>query len=204
MLVGSGIVWVFVPGLLSFARRIPADAQPLGDIFNERILKLAFGSLLLYALFSAILAPFSGITAIRKLSKYDRQAMEWISQNTPVGSQFAVLTGEQYWEDDPVSEWFPALTSRISVSTVQGSEWLPEQKFSQQIERYNLLQSCTSEDMACILQWAENAKDPFSYFYAVKSENVSLSMNNSLSTSNQFQLIFDNPGVSVFKMGDNP
>jgi hypothetical protein len=143
MLFGSGVVWVLVPGLLSFAKRVPEDTQPLPEILHEGITKLVLSVLLIYVLFSAMVLPYLGWAETRTLSQYEHQAMEWVSQNTSSDSKFVVLTGEQQrYELDPISEWFPAISKRISVSTVQGGEWLPDQQFKKQIERYKLLQSC--------------------------------------------------------------
>ena len=52
----------------------------------------------------------------------ERDAMGWVAQNTPQASRFLVLTGESSLTD-PLSEWFPALTGRVSLVTVQGHEW---------------------------------------------------------------------------------
>lgn len=208
LLFGSGVVSVLVPGLVSYIRRLSDDSQMLAEIMQERISKLAIGVILTLALFSAMAVPLMGSTETRSLSQYDQQAMQWVSENTSANSQFAILTGEKDWFTDPISEWFPALSERISVSTAQGSEWLPDRQFAMQIESFSQLQSCTEQDYSCILTWAKNNDISFSYLYVIKPKAgetiISLPITHSLVTSDHLQLVFDNPGVSIFNVIDNP
>lgn len=208
ILFGSGVVLVLVPGLLSYAKQMPDGVQTLAQIMNEGISKLALGFILILALFAAMAIPNLGFLENYAFSQYDHEAMEWISQNTYSNDQFAILTGEQYWAEDQISEWFPVLSKRISVSTVQGSEWLPDHEFQKHIERYNLLQSCARKDFSCILTWSQNNNINFSNLYIIRpkvgEEDSQLPIAYSLTTSNHFKLIFENPGVSVFKVVDIP
>ena len=208
LLFGSGVVWVLVPGLVSYSRRLPGDSQTLAEIMQERITKVTLGIILVFALFSAMVTPFVGLTETRSLSQYDQEAMQWASQNTSLSSQFVLLTGDKEWFTDPISEWFPALSRRISVSTVQGSEWLPDHEFTKQSKRYTLLQGCAEQDYSCTLSWAMNNDISFSYLYTTKrnggDQGLSLPSINSMMTSDRLQLVFDNPGVSIFKLASNP
>ncbi len=150
MLFGSGVVWVIIPGLVSFTQQIPKDDK-LSEILKEKISKLVLGVILIYALFSSMVAPYFGSTDTRAVSQDDRVAMEWVKNNTSVDSQFLVLAASGGWESDSILEWFPALSNRISLSTVQGSEWLPDDQFKTHIERYKQLQSCTNKDWSCVI-----------------------------------------------------
>jgi hypothetical protein len=53
----------------------------------------------------------------------EREAMNWVNRNTPDGARFLVLTGTNSISCDNVLEWFPALSDRQSLYTVQGTEW---------------------------------------------------------------------------------
>jgi hypothetical protein len=208
ILVGSGIVWVLMPGLASSAMRAHTDIQPLEEIMQVKIFKLVLGILLVFTLIGAMAVPYLGSTRTMALSQDDRQAMEWAFQNTPAGSTFALLTGEDGWHTDRISEWFPALSKRISVATVQGSEWLPDQEFKKRIERHDLLQICAEKDFSCILTWAENNNISFSYLYISKSQvdedDTRLLVIYSLAISDQYRLIFENPGVSIYRVVGHP
>jgi hypothetical protein len=207
ILVGSGVVWVLIPGLQSY-KQMSGDNQLLPQIMNEGISKLVLSFLLVLAIIAAMANPSLKGTEITSLSQYDHAAMEWISANTSSDSQFAVLTGEKRWGLDPISEWFPALSNRISVSTVQGSEWLPDDRFTTHIERYDQLQSCTNKDFSCVNTWARNNNISFSYIYVNKpkmgDEIINLPITQSIMTSDQLQLVFDNPRASVYRVDESP
>jgi hypothetical protein len=208
LLFGSGVVWVLIPGLVSYTRRLSGDSQTIAEIMQDRISKVALGVILCFALFSAMVAPLMGLSEARSLSQYDQDAMEWVSQNTSLDSQFVLLTGEKDWFTDPISEWFPALSRRISVSTVQGSEWLPDHQFAKQIENYNQLQSCVEQDYSCISTWAKNNSISYSYLYLFKPNPGDMGGNlpvaYTLMKSDQFKLAYDNPGASIFRVVNNP
>jgi hypothetical protein len=158
-------------------------------------------------LISAMAAPFYGKTPIQVLSQDDQQAMQWASQNTPMDSKFAVVTGGE-WPTDSVSEWFPSLANRTSITTVQGSEWSSGNEFQKLISNYNLLQTCSGKDLSCVNDWAKNNNVSLEYIYIVKpkvgGDGTSLPPSNSLVLPDNIQLVSDNPGVSIYKMVDNP
>jgi hypothetical protein len=51
-------------------------------------------------------------------------AMTWIADNIPKDSKFALLA-DGHWSVEEVGEWFPRITGSQSLTTVQGTEWLP-------------------------------------------------------------------------------
>ena len=57
-----------------------------------------------------------------------REAMAWVKESHP-GARFAILNTAP-WYYDSSAEWFPSLAQARSVTTVQGTEWLPHQAFS--------------------------------------------------------------------------
>lgn len=65
------------------------------------------------------------------LTSSDRRAMEWVKTNTPTEGRFLVISERMRpWYMDMVGEWFPYLSQRHSVLTVQGREWRPNHEFS--------------------------------------------------------------------------
>lgn len=78
----------------------------------------------------------------------DRAAMAWIAQETPPEARFVVLSDE-IWSEADEAEWFPHLTGRVSVLTMQGREWLPDWQALDR-ERHELL-AC--EDRGCVDAW---------------------------------------------------
>jgi hypothetical protein len=204
MLVASGIVWVLIPGLLSNDKQLLDEHLTLEQIFSGKIAKI----LLAYILVIALWAPMSisNIPETTPVSQDDRTAMEWISQNTTTNDNFIVLTGVNDWFIDCISEWFPALTSRKSVATIQGIEWLPRDNTYH--PRYIDLQKCTNVDTSCLSTWAEKYNVSYSYVYLHKpmvgKTIVALPIYYSLNLSDQYQLAFDNSRVSIYRVRNGP
>ena len=88
---------------------------------------------------------YSGLRPTSPLHGLDTEqqaALQWAGENTADDAVFAVVTNGTYWENDGVSEWFPALTGRRSAATVQGNEWLGPEMWQGQQEAYDGLQAC--------------------------------------------------------------
>ena len=88
----------------------------------------------------------------------DRDLLEWIRDETPSDARFAVLSDET-WSRSDESEWFPYLTDRVSVVTMQGREWLPDWQ-ELDAERRELM-AC--ETLGCIEDWM--ARHDADYIY---------------------------------------
>jgi hypothetical protein len=81
----------------------------------------------------------------------DRQASTWIQENTAADSRFLVLTGTTSVSCDPLLEWFPALTDRQSITTVQGREWIDGRNFTDFVTSSYSVQRCLSAgDISCL------------------------------------------------------
>jgi hypothetical protein len=150
-------------------------------------------------------------TAATTVSPAHREAFAWIAQNTPPGSRFLVLTGDNQLMCDGVSEWFPALTDRISVTTIQGTEWLGG-KFAAAMAAQAELQSCVAagESLSCIEEKSKEAGVRYDYLYvarrlAVKSLcRVISSVPNgegliaALSNQDAYRLVYQSNEVAIF------
>jgi hypothetical protein len=203
MLFGAGIVNVIIPGLLVAKKAILPENPTLEIIFKEGISKITYSVILIFALFSAMALPYLPDTEIKTLSQYDRQAMEWVSHNIPEDSRFVMLTGTE-WHIDYVSEWFPALSKRISTATVQGSEWLPDDQFQKNVDAYGNLQTCGVDDFPCIMNWTDENGAFYSYVYirnpSSDEEKALVLRANSSTPSDQYELLYENPGVLIYKV----
>lgn len=96
------------------------------------------------------------------LTPYDAEAMEWVKTNTSQDGVFLLVTGELPLRD-AVSEWFPALTGRVSAATVFGYEWIADPPFASRVRAYNSLQACMYEDADCLERWAKENGVSFDY-----------------------------------------
>ena len=99
------------------------------------------------------------------LSNFERDAMHWVEKSTSEDSKFLVITGDQNAFCDMINEWFPSLTKRESLTTVQGSEWLLGSDFVKNMIQVHKLQSCIDEGLECFTQAADQLGKPFDYVY---------------------------------------
>jgi len=139
---------------------------------------------------------------LNSLSRGDRQAMEWVAKETPSGSRFLVVTGGVWggWWADRVGEWFPVLAERVSVATVQGSEWLPKGEFGRRWGLYDRAQGCGGWFAVCLTDWEREANASFTHVYIPKAEpfqccNVLL---HSLRADTSYATVYDGDGATIF------
>jgi hypothetical protein len=142
------------------------------------------------------------------LSEADRTAIKWIRENTSKGSRFLIMTGESQILCDGVQEWFPLLSNAVSVTTVQGNEWFPDNKYAQAVALQNGVQSCMegSSPLDCI----EKNRLQFDYIYINRQATLknfcrvtaTISRGNnlvaSLKENDQYQMVYQSDAVIVF------
>jgi hypothetical protein len=148
--------------------------------------------------------------ASNTLSKADRLAFNWIRTNTPSESRFIIMTGENQIFCDSAQEWFPALTDRVSITTIQGNEWLPDKKFARSFIIQSGIQSCMegSSPLDCIARYQLQ----FKYIYINKQGTLKNSCRvispisrgddliNALQEDNHYQLVYKTNAVSIFSI----
>jgi hypothetical protein len=113
---------------------------------------------------------------------------------------------------DPVSEWFPALTGRPNLTTIQGSEWTRGAEFWELVQAYQRIQTCALQDAACVQRQAEELGLDYDYLYVEKAISGypcpkageacvhSGALIDSLRES--AQPVFENEAVVIFEMLD--
>lgn len=139
----------------------------------------------------------------------ERNAMSWVADNTPPDSTFAIVS-EDRWPIDRTSEWFPVLSERESVATVQGQEFVGGGSFGTWIDEHLELQRCGRRDATCLDTWVENTGRDFDYVYIPKlAPTFSTSRTNemaccyglqeSLRRDRNYTEVYDGAGAIIFK-----
>jgi hypothetical protein len=137
------------------------------------------------------------------LSTGERSAMAWAGKHTGVSSRFSIVTSAT-WAIDANSEWFPALSGRTSVATIQGTEWIPH-VFASRLKVYQGLQACSSGDAGCLMAWSHKSGVRPNYVYVaanppeVPGGNPTSSLASSLAQSGEFHIVFRNRAVTIFR-----
>jgi hypothetical protein len=163
-------------GVFIFEVLLPAITKMHGDenqLYSKprRSLALFLIVIIPYLLSNSIYYGFR--LSEMHVSKAKLAVMQWIANNTPSNSTFLIITGETNGFCDSTSEWFPALTNRQSLDTLQGNEWLRGKYFGNDVVHLQKLQACSKEGLACVLQEANYFKNTFDYlFISVRSPTL--------------------------------
>ncbi len=208
MLIALLLTTVIVPGL----RRLPwasagrslvlAGGSEEGSRFHDLTLLprswippgLLIAFLLTYGIVSAVHA---NAYVLRSVPQGDRAAMQWVAQNTPKDSTFVVVSYSA-WATDKVGEWFPALTGRQSVATVQGTEWLGRGIFAWSQVRYSELVNCAYQDLSCLATWESYEPQHPDYVY-LSQGCCGAQLILGLQDSSDYRLVYGTPEVGIWK-----
>jgi hypothetical protein len=201
MLAAIGLVDVVFAALQRSAGTATDQPEQVSSIERN-----VFIYLLLYLLFSTY--QFGLRLSNATLYPPDQEAMTWLRENTPEDAGFLVLTGTTSVSCDSVLEWFPALTGRQSIYTVQGTEWTEGQNFNSYVISTYPVQMCLdSGDISCLDAAIERSE--YDYVYVSKL----LRVNNctpldlyrtfplfveSMHSDQGFEVIYDTEDVVVF------
>ena len=123
--------------------------------------------------------------------------MKWVSQNTPMDSQFMVFTKEIAPGMAKANEWFPVVAKRKSLLAAFGAEWLDAGKFDQIVLNWCDMMVCREKSSACIEGVALEKDLDFSHIYF--SKNCCVELIASLKESETYLSIYDKWGIHVFE-----
>ena len=163
------------------------------------------GAIIAYATLSAFITAPKLLAAMHP---EERDAMAWVAANTPADSRFVIIS-EDKWPVDRTSEWFPTLTHRESIATVQGAEWLPSGVFAQKVQDHLNLQKCSIQLVACLDKWSADTGKTYDYVVIPKlgprlgkdaQGPCCLSIRDSLAADPRFETVFDNDGARIFRL----
>ncbi len=149
---------------------------------------------------------------MHKLSWFDyvsadeRTAMAWAKDHTPAESTYVVMTSVPAWGWflDHTLEWFPALTERTSISTVQGGEWLVD--FKSRLELNRALKDCNTKSVSCIEDVLSQNQIEFSHIYIAKSMQTEPELNTccslliyTLDHDQNYVRVYNGPGAAIYE-----
>ena len=200
VLGGIGLSDLVLPGIARLGSKFNIEAYDWSEhISGEPIIRIVLGYILLYALVGAVTYDFSLMNYV--VSHGDRVAMDWIANHTPSDSRFIVLTGQSDPLADPLTEWFPAFSSRTSRNTIQGQEWLLGKGFTTFLGSLDQLQSCLNDAPSCVENWASSNHLDYDYLYIEKSSKTNQTPDLLLfllRQSQSYKLVFENNSAVIF------
>jgi hypothetical protein len=144
------------------------------------------------------------------LGREERRAMQWARQNTPRDSVFLMLPPSGSRDDDwgrlPALEWFPALSERRNLSTVQALEWLPREAYTRRVRAFADLLRCQRGGVAQIKQWNQrwNQSAEISHIYVPLQTRHGArpdgwrTLENQMRHSSEYSLAYQNAAVRIY------
>lgn len=196
LMAAYGFDVILAPALLSLRGRV-------GNWLEDRFITLTALGIAFYLFFSSAIYGLGLVSG--SLSAEDRETITWVDENIPHGSDFLLLTGEQYSMNDPFQEWFPALSDQRSLTTLQGAEWTMGGDFFPFYGDLVALQHCA--DVECVQAWGEQTGLEHQYLLIKKLPDGSSSplrgslkmLLGTVRESNRYRLVYEAQNFAVFE-----
>jgi hypothetical protein len=198
LLAGVAVVQLLLPAM----RRLSVATLGRNPRRARWSPEMVLGLFLVFATASAFLRNtpiMGGMGDMGSLSHQELSAMGWVTRETPANAKFLIVAGTP-WEIDRNSEWFPVLTNRKSVATVQGYEYRPLGEFAHKKREYIDLQSCAAWVSQCLQDWSRTTGQPYTHVYIPKSaeRDCCRLLRYSLQRDPAYRMIYDGPGAVLF------
>jgi len=147
-----------------------------------------------------------------KISAGEQRMLSWITSNTPDHSRFLILTGTTDLFCDPLLEWFPVLTQRVSVTTLQGREWFLGRQFVKFLTEGLTIENCanTQTPLSCIQNSAKPMGISYDYLFILRKTDIRKTCRAikpkwqgealilQLQNSNEFQPIYLSDDFAIY------
>jgi len=183
MLAAIGLVDVVFAAFQAKPTEVSSSPEAVKEVSD--FVPAAERNIFLFVLVYLLFSSYQSGLGLSKLFLYpaDKQAMAWVKENTPASSRFLVLTGDNSVFCDAVSEWFPALSGRHNLTTIQGTEWTQGPNFSNYVWSTLDVQHClTADDTSCLDQTVDRS----TYDYIYLSKNLRVNNCAPLGTPTKF------------------
>jgi hypothetical protein len=173
----------------NFIKSNPENPEAWTYSLNSRAGKLFFGFFVILFLYNAY--SVSNKLSQEVLNSGQREALEWVRKNTASTDAFLVLDEQGNPLLSPFVEWFPALSERHCLTTIQGTEWLSG------VLHYNAQMPVITSIRACLYQGVECVKIKADYIVISSQTRVPLLV--SLEDQPDFKLVYSSSTVKIFK-----
>jgi hypothetical protein len=211
-LAGAVVVFEVVwPGLRWLVRKLSHDPSFVCPTRRRVIGVVAFGFVSAVVSMLVITSPrnFAQVpTAYRfyTVNADERAAMQWVADYTLPTCRFALVGIGKWWGRDAVDEWFPYLTGRQSLITVQGSEWLSDPGQDDMEFRRALADRCVTEGPACLNEWSQITGQSFTHVWIDSNARNPMpnGLRRALAQSPDYTLLYNRGGVMIFARKDTP
>lgn len=203
-LFSIAVTEILLPALQKSDRR-KEDNHPGRPLLQKSVFIVA-GTITVYLLLAGL--TYSTCLSSYHLPASERETMQWIKNHTPEQSRFLMLSLTKEPMLFNSAEWFPTLTNRHSLLTLQGREWTQGDDFSEMWQSYGQWNTCLYKDIHCLESLTRKNNIEFEYIYIstqtgscsteTKWKDMHLPMINELQQSAQYHLLYENEGAILF------
>jgi hypothetical protein len=175
-----------------------SEDNPWWDFLKQPAGMLFFGFFAVFCIINAFI--LSNVISTHYLSSDEQKAMLWVKENSGYDDKFLVLGSQENPIHSSLTEWFPALADRLSITTVQGQEWFG--KYLHAMDTFALYQQCLMGDFQCVKD--VNQKSGLQencIFISFENSPQKPEKNNlylSLMESSQFNQVYSSSEVKIF------
>lgn len=160
--------------------------------------------LFIWFMLGAVITDFRLVNT--SLKPGDLELVEWVNENTGTDKTFLLATGREFSMTDPLQEWFPALTGRTSLTTLQGKEWTLGDAFFPWYEELVKFQKCPNA--ACVNEWSRRNQAAYDYLIVLIPEAAATdglsdslrALGGSVRGSEIHTLVFESEHALVFEL----
>lgn len=210
--VMSEVRFSFVPGAMAIAVLL-AEAPPFRFARTARRPTIRVGASVALVAVLGFMLVSSGMYAAGApvaeenslpafIDDEDMAAMEWVYLNTRPDATFVTL--------GDAAEWFPLLADRTIAVGPWGVEWKTPQKYRRHLGLFWFLSTCHDEDCLSAIMDRRNVQANYVYVpkgeYTVRGfeQTQPVEMRASLLGSENYRLVYENEGVMIFEVTDQP
>ncbi len=130
------------------------------------------------------------------LTSEQRNALAWVKDHTDETAIFLVFDDQGNPLLSPLVEWFPALSERRNLTTIQGTEWLNgDQHYNRQMTLITNTRQCLLRDMNCVRKATANA----TVDYILVSAQAQTPLLSTLENDPQFISAYSTESIYIFQ-----
>lgn len=175
-------------------------------LYSHLFILFAFG----FPFFLGFINTLGIHPVLSMLPQQELEALQWIRDNTDKNGVFVVLNPSIEWHMDKLGEWFPALTNRKSLTTIQGTEWLPDSTFEKEKIIYDEFKECAKTGETCLAEWELKNHNKFDYLVvsrvngSMNSQDIGLKFFiKTVEESEKYDCIYINDVINIYKKKEN-
>ena len=199
---GDATTYAMVPWAVLVAIAVKRFIWPLAvPRFRPMLAAVALG----LAIAGSAWTSFGVDSPLHSVPTATRAAMGNAGAELTAASRVLVVSGSR-WGLDATAEWFPLLSGRLSVATVQGNEFAPAGQWNRAIAQAKALEECSEQGLGCLEAWSREYDVEFDAVFIPKGwvagsreEECCGLLRHELQEDPNWTVVTDDAGATLFR-----